>query len=105
MRLIGDVIAAVVCLLLQVHHDLENPGCQVWGVPLQGSAAAAALFNAGDEECVVNLKFEHIGYKADAVVKLWDMFLHADLGMFRGGYSAVVTPHDVHFVRLELLEL
>ena len=100
------MIADDVCLILrQVHHDVENPDCQVWGVPLQGSSAAAALFNAGDKECVVNLKFEIIGYKADAVVDLRDILLHADLGMFRGGYSAVVPPHDVLFVRLDLVKL
>ena len=88
-----------------MYHDVKNPNCQVWGVPLQASSSAAALFNAGDDECEAHLKFEDLGYAANATAHLRDILAHINIGIFRGGYSTLVPPRDVHFVKLDLLDL
>uniref|UniRef100_A0A6U1HMQ3 Alpha-galactosidase n=1 Tax=Tetraselmis chuii TaxID=63592 RepID=A0A6U1HMQ3_9CHLO len=84
----------------------DNPNAQVWAGPLsEGPALAVALHNSGDlSEATVSVNLARLGIPSGRVVRVIDLLDGGGhLGDFTGSYSASVAPHDVHFVRVEVV--
>mmetsp|Transcript_22050 Transcript_22050/g.52724 ORF Transcript_22050/g.52724 Transcript_22050/m.52724 type:complete len:288 (+) Transcript_22050:709-1572(+) len=77
------------------------PSAQVWAGPLEGGAVAVALFNAGEAGANISATAEMLGMPPGALVRVRDLLAREDVGVVPAGYSALVGPHDIHFVRME----
>jgi alpha-galactosidase len=65
--------------------------------PLAGGAMAVGLFNRGEAPAEISVKWEAIGMK---VKKARDLWLHQDLKVSPGGYTATVPRHGVVLLRV-----
>mmetsp|Transcript_19952 Transcript_19952/g.55463 ORF Transcript_19952/g.55463 Transcript_19952/m.55463 type:complete len:513 (-) Transcript_19952:397-1935(-) len=87
----------------KVHDDPENGDGQVWAAPLEGNALAVALLNTGSSASNIFADLTQLGFPDGVPVSVRDLLGRSDLGLHHGRYyEALVEPHDVHFVRLEL---
>jgi alpha-galactosidase len=71
---------------------------EVWARPLERGAFAVALFNKGEAEADVSVKWSEVGAKGSP--KARDLWEHKDLGSMKDGYSAKVPGHGVVMLRL-----
>jgi alpha-galactosidase len=76
----------------------KEGGGEVWIKPLQNGDLALGLFNRGEVMTTVVAYWEIIGIKGKH--KVHDVWSHEDLGAFKDGYSADVSPHGVILVRI-----
>jgi alpha-galactosidase len=73
---------------------------EVWMKPLADGSRAVILFNRGSEPSTVSAAWEAIGVFPGGKASVRDLWLHADLGSFEGGFQAKVEPHGVAMVRV-----
>jgi len=75
-------------------YDGEHYECEVWSKTLADGSRAVALYNLhGETAREVGFAFADIGLTGECRLRnLWD---REDLGVFRGGFSAEIAPHDV----------
>ena len=71
---------------------------EVWARPLDKGYTAVALFNRGDREAEVAVKWADAQVKGKPQVR--DLWSHADLGKQAEGFRAKVAPHGVVMVRV-----
>ena len=71
---------------------------EVWAKPLSNSDYAVALFNRGESEADIWLKWSAIGFGAKAAVR--DLWLHQSLGTVEDGFQTKVGPHGVALIRV-----
>jgi alpha-galactosidase len=71
---------------------------QVWSRKLRGGAIAIALLNRSAVPTKISVDFWRAGLHVDSA-NVRDLWAHADLGTFKGKYSATVPGHAVVMVR------
>jgi alpha-galactosidase len=71
---------------------------EVWRKPLDRGYTAFALFNKGDAEAEVSVKWADVQIKGKPAVR--DLWAHSDLGHKADGFSAKVAPHGVVMIRV-----
>ena len=71
---------------------------EVWSRPLDKGAYAVALFNRGESEADVSVKWSDL--KLSGSHKVRDLWAHADRGGQADGFTAKVAPHGVVMIRV-----
>jgi alpha-galactosidase len=75
-------------------EDLE-----VWAKPLEDGAQAVGLFNRGEMDAPVAVKWADLGLAGARVVR--DLWRQRDLGSFADRFEAKVPRHGVVMIRVE----
>lgn len=76
------------------------PDLQVWSKRLRDGSHAVALLNRSKESAKITANFARVGIHTDSMATVRDMWKHADLGTFKGEFSAEVPAHGVVMVRM-----
>lgn len=71
----------------------RNGSLEVWAKDMQDGSKVAGLFNRGEDETAVTLKWEDIG--ASGKQKVRDLWRQKDLGVFATEFQTVVPRHGV----------
>jgi alpha-galactosidase len=97
----GEVIAVDQDPLGSQGRRVRDDGdLEVWARELADGSRAVVLFNRGAADAEIAVSWPEIGYPATLRAAVRDLWLHKDVGRFRGRYSAVVASHDVLMVRV-----
>jgi alpha-galactosidase len=75
------------------------PERQVWSKPLRDGSRAVVLLNRATSSDSISLSFRRAGIHTDSA-SVRDLWRHADLGRFRGGFTAVVPGHAALMLRV-----
>lgn len=81
------------------HRVAEEGPLEVWAKPLADGSTAVGLFNRGESENPVTVKFSDLGISGSASVR--DLWAHKDLGSFEGQYTAQVPRHGVVLLKVK----
>ena len=76
----------------------KNGDTEVWAKPLDRGYYAVALFNRGESEAEVAVKWADMHVTGTPDVR--DLWAHSDLGRKPDGFSATVAPHGVVMIRV-----
>ncbi len=94
-----EVIAVNQDLLCKQAVKVAGSGKRmVFAKPLEDGSRAVGLFNLGDQEETVEVKWSDLGIHGTQTVR--DLWRQKDLGKFADGYSAPVASHGVVLVRV-----
>ena len=74
---------------------------EVWSKVLADGSRGVVLFNRGPSEARIAFSWTEIGYPARLSAKVKDLWLHKELGKFKGGFGATVPSHGVVVLRVE----
>jgi regulation of enolase protein 1 (concanavalin A-like superfamily) len=85
---------------MQGHKARDDGDFEVWSKLLKDSSQAVILFNRSSSEKRMSVAWEEIGFEADALLRVRDLWKHADVGYFQDSYSATVPSHDVVMLRV-----
>ena len=83
----------------QAKRVSQNGDQEVWSRPLSGGAQAVALFNRGQNDASMAVKWSELGLSAPPK-KARDLWAHADVKVSKTDYSASVPGHGVVVLRL-----
>jgi alpha-galactosidase len=72
---------------------------QVWARPLEDGSHAVGLFNFGDTNMTVTVKWSDLKISGDHAVR--DLWRQKDLGRFKGEFSMTVAPHGAELVKIK----
>jgi alpha-galactosidase len=75
------------------------PERQVWSKPLRDGSRAVVLLNRATSSDSISLSFRRAGIHTDSA-SVRDLWRHADLGRFRGSFTAVVPGHAALMLRV-----
>ncbi|HEX2602090.1 MAG TPA: glycoside hydrolase family 27 protein [Gemmatimonadaceae bacterium] len=75
------------------------PERQVWSKPLRDGSRAVVLLNRGTAADSIRVSFRRAGIHVDSV-SVRDLWRHADVGRYRGSYTAVVQGHAAVMLKL-----
>jgi alpha-galactosidase len=75
------------------------PDRQVWSKPLRDGSRAVVLLNRATSSDSISLSFRRAGIHTDSA-SVRDLWRHANLGRFRGGFTAVVPGHAALMLRV-----
>jgi alpha-galactosidase len=81
-----------------------DSGGQIWAKPLSNKDFAVIFYNYnffGSVEMVLN--WSDLGFSATASLKVRDLWLHEDIGVFYQNFKAKVAGHDVLMIRVSLV--
>jgi len=91
-----EVIAVDQDRLGQQARKLRDDGNEeIWARELEGGRWAIAFLNRGQGPVRMTVRWSELGWPADRVVKVRDLWAHADLADASGEFTARVAPHDV----------
>jgi alpha-galactosidase len=94
-----DVIAVDQDTLGKGGRRISQQGeSEVWARPLANGDYAVALFNRGESEAEISVKWSAVGLGAKAPVR--DLWAHKSLGILADGFQAKVGPHGVAMIRV-----
>ena len=79
-------------------YAVLRAGKEVWKKPLQNGDLGVGLFNRGIQRITITAHWSDL--EISGKYKVRDLWQHADLGEFEGGYSAEVEPHGCTVLRL-----
>ena len=79
-----------------------SPDTQVWSKPMSDGSIAVAMLNRSSASAKVSANFWRAGLHVDSA-RVRDVWAHADLGMFKGQYEALVPGHSVRMIRVTRL--
>ena len=80
---------------LRVAQDGDR---EVWAKDMEDGSKAVGLFNRGESEATVTVKWSDLGMTGKQIVR--DLWRQKDLGPFDGSFSAPVGRHGVVLIRL-----
>jgi len=81
----------------------ESAGGQVWAKPLYGGDKAVILFNSNDFlNLTLTVTWDMLGWPATSSVAVRSLWNRTDMGVYKGGLTAHVIPHDVFYFRAKL---
>jgi alpha-galactosidase len=83
---------------VQGHRVWQEGPLEIWARPLADGSQAVGLFNRGEGNLPMTLKFSDIGMRQPA--KLRDLWEHKDLGTVAGSYTADVPTHGVVMLKV-----
>lgn len=76
-------------------------GEQVWTRPLNNGDMAVVLFNGNNQTSLsVSIAWTDLGWQAEDVVNVRDLWAQNDLTKTATGYTATIAPNDVAMLRL-----
>jgi alpha-galactosidase len=73
---------------------------EVWMKPLADGSRAVILFNRGNEESALSVRWEDIGLFPGASAVVRDLWAKKDLGAFTGRFETKVGSHDVAMLKI-----
>jgi len=73
---------------------------EVWSRELADGSRAVVLFNRGENKAGISFNWTDIGYPNSLKAKVRDLWLHKELGKFKGSFSAQVDRHSVVMVKV-----
>lgn len=79
-------------------HPIAVAGGEVLIKEMEDGTKAIGLFNPGDQETTVRVRWSELGVQGKQRVR--DLWRQKDLGVFEGEFSATVRPHGVVLMRL-----
>jgi alpha-galactosidase len=79
----------------------KNGDLEVWVKQLKDGSRAVILLNRGTTEQQISVNWEDIGYPGAVSASVRDLWLHKDLGKFKGKFSAAVASHAVVMVTVK----
>lgn len=74
---------------------------EVWSKVLADGSRGVVLFNRSTKEARIAFSWNEIGYPTRIPAKVKDLWLHKELGKFRGGFGTTVPSHGVVVLRVE----
>lgn len=77
----------------------EATETEVWAKPLSDGSVAVGLFNRGEFEGTVDVKWRDVGLSGSRAVR--DLWRQKDLGQFADGYEAKVPRHGCVVIRVK----
>jgi alpha-galactosidase len=78
----------------------DDRDLEVWSRRLADGGRAVILFNRGAKPAEIAVSWPEIGYTATLSAQVRELWLHKDLGSFRGGFKSSVPGHGVVMVRI-----
>jgi alpha-galactosidase len=78
----------------------DNGPQEVWLKPLADGSKAVILFNRGNEEGTLSVKWEDVSLFPGGAAVVRDLWTRKDLGTFSGQFEAKVGPHDVAMLKI-----
>lgn len=84
----------------QGHKVRDDGDLEVWSKQLVDGSRAVILFNRSDADSKISFNWEEIGYPNHLSAKVRDLWLHKNLGNFRGSFTSSVPSHGVVMVRI-----
>ena len=75
------------------------PERQVWSKPLRDGSRAVVLLNRGTSPDSIRVSFRRAGIHVDSA-SVRDLWRHADLGKYKGSYTAVVPGHGAIMLKI-----
>src|SRR5438270_13824863 len=82
----------------QATRVAKDGDLEVWAQPLQDGSHAVGLFNRGEAQAKVTVRWSGLGISGKARVR--DLWAHADRGEFSHEYSADLPPHGVVMIKV-----
>jgi len=81
-------------------HACSFPSWQVLYKPLPGGRTAVLIINSSPDTQSLSVQWSQVpGLSAGGTYRVRDVWAHAELGSFTGGYTAIgLTPHDSAFL-------
>jgi alpha-galactosidase len=76
----------------------EGP-LEVWAKPLADGSVAVGLFNRGESENPVTVRFKDVGVRT--TVKVRDLWNHKDLGSYNDTYTATIPRHGAVLIKVQ----
>ncbi len=73
---------------------------EVWMKPLADGSKAVILFNRGNEEGVLSVRWEDVGLFPGGSAVVRDLWAKKDLGAFTGRFETKVGSHDVAMLKI-----
>lgn len=83
----------------QASRIFKEGNLEVWAKDMEDRSKAVGLFNRGDTETAVAVKFADLGFNGKHKVR--DLWRQKDLGKFAARFSAHVPRHGVVLVRIK----
>ncbi|MGH7952890.1 MAG: alpha-galactosidase, partial [Limisphaerales bacterium] len=71
---------------------------QVWARPLADGSHAVGLFNFGDTNATVTVKWSDLNISGEHLIR--DLWRQKDLGKFKNEFSMPVAPHSAELVKI-----
>lgn len=81
-----------------VRVDRQSGGGEVWARPLSDGSQAVGLFNRGKEKRTVRVEWGKLGLGGRQRAR--DLWRHAELGEFEGGWSAEIPSHGAALLQV-----
>jgi alpha-galactosidase len=75
----------------------KNGSLEVWAKDLEDGSKAVGLFNRGEDESGMTLKWSDLGVSGPQQVR--DLWRQQDLGKFTGEFHATIPRHGVVLVK------
>lgn len=82
----------------QAERIMQDGMVEVWAKDMEDGSKAVGLFNRGQEEAPVTVKWSDLGVGSEQSVR--DLWRQKDLGQFKGQFEIKVARHDVVLVKI-----
>ena len=86
---------------VQGHKVRSDGNLEIWAGPLNDGSMAAILLNRGTTKAEVTITNADLGWEEKDEFSIYDIWLHRNVGVFTGKYSATVEAHGVMFGRFK----
>ncbi len=83
----------------QAHRISKDQNVEVWAKDMEDGSKAVGLFNRGEFENAVTVKWSELGLSGKQTVR--DLWRQQDLGGFADSFSVKVARHGVAMIRLQ----
>ena len=82
----------------QAHRISKDENVEVWAKDMEDGSKAVGLFNRGEFENTVSVKWSELGLAGKQIVR--DLWRQQDVGEFADSYGVKVARHGVMLVRV-----
>jgi alpha-galactosidase len=86
---------------IQGHKVRDDGDFETWSKLLKDSSQAVILLNRSSSVKRMSVAWQEVGFEDDVLLRVRDLWQHADVGYFKDYYSATVSSHDVLMLRVE----
>jgi alpha-galactosidase len=83
----------------QAARVAKDGNSEIWAKDMEDGSKAVGLFNRGDEDAKVSVKWDQLGIAGEPLVR--DLWRQKDLGRFSDHFEATVPEHGVVLVRIK----
>jgi len=85
---------------IQAAKKRDDGDQEIFAKPLADGSWAVALLNRGTKEAMMTINFKDDLRLTWSGVKVRDLWLHRDMGLFNDAYTAPVLPHEAVMLKL-----